>query len=390
MVAFLMHAKEAHHMSNTSAPILLTRDCLLGPLQKVIGVVEKKQTMPILSNVQMTIEQDTVSFIGTDSEVELRGEALFISQTPVETIRLTLPGRKLADICRALPDNAAIELYQENECVVLRSGKSRFTLSTLPADDFPTIERESADVEFTLSQTALKSLLQQTQAFMAHQDVRYYLNGLLLTTSDNTLIAAATDGHRLAKAWIANAPVSDDIHIIIPRKGVMELLRLLSDSDEPVTVRVGKNHIAISSPQFSFISKLIDGRFPDYSRVIPKKTELTLPLDRDQLKEALQRVMILCSEKHKAIRFEFREGLLTITANNPQLESAEESIPLDYHKEPMDIGFNIKYLLDTLHTIPSGPITLSLNGPDQSVLFESQADKETGVSSLFVIMPMRL
>ena len=371
-------------------PTRLTRECLLEPLQKVIGVVEKKQTMPILSNVLMSIKDSRISFVGTDSEVELMGESLLIDAANIPDMSITLPGRKLADICRALPNNAAIEMTHEQGQIILRSGKSRFTLSTLPPEDFPTIEHKKTHCEFTIAQNSLKSLLQQVQSFMAHQDVRYYLNGLLLTNDNGTLTAVATDGHRLAKAWLPQSNIQEDLHIIIPRKGALELLRLLSDSDDTVTVRAGQNYITIAGESFTFISRLVEGRFPDFNRVIPKKLPMNIQFDRDELKESLQRVMILCNDKCKNIRFEFSHNALRLTVNNHQLESAEEHLHIDFDNEPFNIGFNIKYLLDALHTTPTGDIRLSLNGPDHSVLVESAMEHSHGVQSLFVIMPMRL
>jgi DNA polymerase-3 subunit beta len=372
----------------------ITREDIMKTLQKVIGVVKEKQTMHILSNVLVDIVDNKMSITGTDSEVELKGETDLINAGAITNMTITLPGRKLAEICRALPDNAPIELYHEADRVILRSGKSRFTLSTLPADDFPTIEQTEADKQFRIAQNDLRELLQQTASFMAQQDVRYYLNGLLLTVQGGELIAVATDGHRLAKSSV---PLQDstmnDLSIIIPRKGVLELMRLLADEPDEVTVNVGKNHISVQHPTFSFVSRLIEGKFPDFERVIPCSASLTTQIDRDTLKDALQRVMILCSEKYKAIRFQFRPGNLRILVNNPQQESAEDTLAIDYTGGEVDIGFNIKYLIDMLNTIAPGPVKISFNNADQSVLFESLLDpkqKTSAANGLFVIMPMRL
>src|SRR3990167_8524915 len=213
-----------------------SREALLKPLQFVIGVVERKQTLPILSNVLLTAHNDKLSIIGTDLEIELISQTQLAEINP-EMARLTLPGRKLMDICRALPDNAPIELYGDNEKIVLRSGRSRFTLSTLPAEEFPTIERQENQVEFSLAQRHFHRLLQSTSFAMAQQDVRYYLNGLLLEIHPTTLRAVATDGHRLATAVIpAKTSIEHRIQIIVPRKGVTELLRLLQDTEQPAAV----------------------------------------------------------------------------------------------------------------------------------------------------------
>lgn len=370
----------------------VTREDIMKALQKVIGVVKEKQTMHILSNVLVNVVDNTLSITGTDSEVELRGESELINASAITNMAITLPGRKLAEICRALPDNAPIELFHESDRVILRSGKSRFTLTTLPAEDFPTIEQTEANQQFSVPQSHLRELLQQTAAFMAQQDVRYYLNGLLLTTQDKELIAVATDGHRLAKSSTVASGIPDDLSIIVPRKGVLELMRLLADEPDEVIVSVGKNHISVQHPTFSFVSRLIEGKFPDFERVIPSVACLTTQVDRDTLKDSLQRVMILCSEKYKAIRFQFRPSNLRILVNNPQQESAEDTLNIDYSGEKVDIGFNIKYLIDMLNTISPGPVRISFNNADQSVLFESIIDsgQSAHTQGLFVIMPMRL
>jgi DNA polymerase III subunit beta len=372
----------------------ITREDVMKTLQKVIGVVKEKQTMHILSNVLIDIVDNRMSITGTDSEVELKGETELMNASAITNMTITLPGRKLAEICRALPDSAPIELYHEADRVILRSGKSRFTLTTLPAEDFPTIEQTQADKQFSIPQSDLRELLQQTASFMAQQDVRYYLNGLLLTVQNGELIAVATDGHRLAKASVSpSGGVPEELFIIVPRKGVLELMRLLADEPDEVNICIGKNHISVQHPTFSFVSRLIEGKFPDFERVIPSSACLTTQLDRDTLKDALQRVMILCSEKYKAIRFQFRKSNLRILVNNPQQESAEDTLAIDYDGEEVDIGFNIKYLIDMLNTIAPGPVQVSFSNADQSVLFESLIDpqqKQSRAKSLFVIMPMRL
>ncbi len=371
----------------------VTREDIMQTLQKVIGVVREKQTFPILSNVLIHIVGNKMSITGTDSEVELRGETDLLNAGAITNMAITLPGRKLAEICRALPESAPIELYHEGERVILRSGKSRFTLTTLPAEDFPTIERTAFNKHFSIPQNQLRELLQQTAAFMAQQDVRYYLNGLLLTVRGDQLIAVATDGHRLAKACVGlKAPAIDELSIIIPRKGVLELMRLLADEPDQVQIHVGENHISADHKTFSFVSRLIEGKFPDFARVIPSSASLTTQVDREALKDALQRVMIFCSEKYKAIRFQFHRGNLRIVVNNPQQESAEDTLAIEYDGEEIDIGFNIRYLMDMLNTIAPGPLKISFSNADQSVLFESLLDpkQQSSTTSLFVIMPMRL
>ena len=364
----------------------LQRETLLKPLQQVIGVVERKQTLPILSNVLLRTKDNKLSITGTDLEVELVGH----SEQPAQTgdYQITVPGRKLMDICKALPEDAPIELYQNNEKVTLRSGRSRFTLSTLPADDFPSVEDQTGDITFGLSQKDFRYLLNRTAFAMAQQDVRYYLNGLLLEVNDKNLRAVATDGHRLAMNIIDTDIATDHrVQIIIPRKGITELMRLLEDVDATVQIAINKNHLKVVGPHFTFTSKLIDGRFPDYSRVIPMKSTKSIIVDCDTLSHALQRTAILCNEKFRGVRFELRKDLLKILANNPEQEAAEEELNVEYKGEDLDIGFNVNYLLDLLNVVKSGAVKLNFTTSDASMLIEEASSSE---NSKFVIMPMRL
>jgi DNA polymerase-3 subunit beta len=365
----------------------LLRETLLKPLQLVIGVVERKQTLPILSNILLTTTDNKLSITGTDLEVELVGQTAF-ETSATELHQITVPGRKLMDICRALPENSPIELFRDKEKIILRSGRSRFTLSTLPAEDFPSVEKHDGQVSFSLPQQQLYRLLQRTHFAMAQQDVRYYLNGLLLEAYPDKLRAVATDGHRLATNSInISTNVENRLQIIIPRKGVLELLRLLVDSSDPATITISNNHIRVATTDFIFTSKLVDGRFPDYERVIPKGSDKFVSVDRDVLKQALYRAAILCNEKFKGVRFELRHGLLRISANNPEQEAAEEEINIDYSQSDLDIGFNVNYLLDILNTIDAGTVKLAFSDSNNSVLIEQHENNEDGA---FVVMPMRL
>ncbi|MBW5802754.1 DNA polymerase III subunit beta [Coxiella endosymbiont of Ornithodoros amblus] len=365
----------------------LIRETLLKPLQLVIGVVDRKQTLPILSNVLLSIETDQLSITGTDLEVELIGQTK-LDKHSTQSSRLTIPGRKLIDICRALPDNAPIELYRDKEKIILRSGRSRFMLSTLPSEDFPAIERRKSQLELSLPQGTFRHLLHRTHFAMAQQDVRYYLNGLLLETYPNKLRAIATDGHRLAaNTLLAQTNTEHRLQIIIPRKGIIELLRLLREDEVLATIRIGNNHIGVSTNDFAFTSKLIEGRFPDCERVIPKDGDKQFVIDRDILKQALSRTAILCNGKFKGVRFELRQGLLRILATNPEQEAAEEEININYTGENLDIGFNVGYLLDILNVVNSGNIRLTFSTADSSVLIN---EVENPSDSAFVVMPMRL
>ncbi|AKQ33131.1 DNA polymerase III subunit beta [Candidatus Coxiella mudrowiae] len=365
----------------------LIRETLLKALQQVIGVLERKQTLPILSNVLLSTENNQLSITGTDLEVELIGQTKLDDEN-LEASRLTLPGRKLMDICRALPENAPIELHRDKEKIILRSGQSRFMLSTLPANDFPTVEKLEYHLKLTLPQYQLHRLLQRTYFAMAQKDVRYYLNGLLLETHPTKLHAVATDGHRLAFHVLGiETAIEHRLQVIIPRKGVIELLRLLADNEDPVTLMIGNNHVCVSTTDFTFTSKLIEGRFPDYERVIPKGGNKQITIDRDLLKQALSRTAILCNEKFKGIRFELRHGLLRILSNNPEQETAEEEIEIDYTKEKLDIGFNVNYLLDILNVVERGNVVLTFSDSNSSVLV---TEAENQIDTAFVVMPMRL
>jgi DNA polymerase III subunit beta len=365
----------------------LQRETLLKPLQMVIGVVERKQTMPILSNILLSVKDSKLSVTGTDSEIELVSQIKFDTNTQ-DLPGLTLPGRKMMDICRALPENSSIALYQEKEKVVLRSGRSRFLLSTLPAQDFPNVDLEVGYLTFTLPQKILKQLLQRTYFAMAQQDVRYYLNGLLLEIHTDKLVTVATDGHRLAfNAVRATTNATDKLQIIIPRKGALELLRLLQDNENEITITLSNGHVHIQSEEFTFTSKLLEGRFPDYERVIPRNGNKTIAIDRDNLKQALSRSAILCNEKYKGVRFEINNNLLKITTNNPDKESAEEEINITYTQEALDIGFNVNYLIDILNVIKSPEVKLTFNNSNSGTLIE---ENENDWSSAFVVMPMRL
>ena len=292
------------------------------------------------------------------------------------------------DICKALPETAAIELYQDNDRVVLKSQRSRFTMSTMSADDFPAVESFETNITFTISQQELSTLLHRTSFAMAQQDVRYYLNGMLLEIADNNLRLVATDGHRLAmnQAQI-DVGQSHRLQVIIPFKAVMELMRLLKDADKTLTVHVGHHHIRIICDDFIFTSKLVEGRFPDYQRVIPKMGDKQILIDRDVLKQALLRTAILCHDKVRGVRFELNAGNLKLLANNPEHEAAEEEMDVNYSGAPMDIGFNITYLLDVLNVVKAGVIRLTLIDTNSSMRIDEPGNEN---QSTFVVMPMRL
>lgn len=360
------------------------REEILKPLQAVIGVVERRQTMPVLSNVLLTLREGTLAITATDLEVELVANAAVKEEASGE---ITVPGRKLHDIVRALPDGVEVKFSVSGDRVTIRAGRSRFTLSTLRAADFPSVEEIAVQQSVTVPAGELKKLLERTQFSMAQQDVRYYLNGMLLETEGQTLRAVATDGHRLAlgEMKLENAAARNQ-QVIVPRKGVLELVRLL-EADGDVTVQFGTNHIRVELDGRRFTSKLIDGRFPEYGRVVPKEPPNVIKADRGLLRHALQRAAILSNEKYRGVRLALTENAMTIQANNPEQEEAEESLEVEYGGEAMEIGFNVNYLLDALAAVDSEEVSVGLTDPNASCLIQAPSGSE---KSQFVVMPMRL
>ena len=370
-----------------ASKIKLTREVLLQPLQQVIGVVERKQTLPILSHVLLNFSNSQLSITGTDLEVELVGHVA-LEQPLAEPLAITVPGRKLLDICRALPENAPLELMIEENKVILKSERSRFTLSTLPANEFPNIEGQDQQLNFNITQHDLLSLMQQTHFAMAQQDVRYYLNGMLFEANNNLLRTVATDGHRLATNQVPiQLQLEHRLQIIVPRKGVLELMRLLNDSADEIKITIGNNHVQAQTKLYTFTSKLVEGRFPDYQRVIPKQGDKNLTIGRELLKQSLSRAAILCNDKFHGIRFELARNLLKIQAHNPEQESAEEELIVKYEAEAVDIGFNVNYVLDILNTLSAESVVFYFKDSNNSVLLVANDDQS---KALFVIMPMRL
>ncbi len=361
-----------------------SRESLLKPLQAVIGVVERRQTMPVLANVLLIADNNKLSITATDLEVEL------VASSPVDSIdipgEITLPGRKLLDICKALPESAEIKLSLKGDRVTIQSGRSKFVLSSLPAAEFPVVEDVNAERVLTVSQAAFSRLLEKTHFSMAQQDVRYYLNGLLLETGGGRLRAVATDGHRLALSDIElDGADGASAQVIVPRKGVLELQRLLSGEGE-VEIALGSNHIRVEVGDIRFTSKLIDGRFPDYDRVIPATSAKAVTASKDALRHALQRAAILSNEKYRGVRLEFKKNNIRIQANNPDQEEAEDEVEVEYSGEEMEIGFNVNYLLDALAAVEEENVEIGLVDPSSSCVVRSPNDDK----SLYVVMPMRL
>jgi len=364
--------------------LIIKRGDFLPALQMVNGVVERRQTLPILSNLLLQVGAKEMSLTGTDMEVELVASLQRSSKSSGE---VTLPGRKLLDICRALPENADLSIDTEGDRAVLTSGKSRFTLATLPAQEFPLIELAEQIAEFTISHKTLKGLLDRTAFAMAHQDVRYYLNGLLLELQDDQVRAVATDGHRLALCDEKVAVKAGEIiQVIVPRKGVLELIRLLDDSDEPAKVVITRNHIRVDMGALRFTSKLIDGKFPDYSKVIPAESGTPVIADREDLRQAFIRASILSNEKYRGVRVSLEKGRLKALAHNPDQEEAEVEIEVDYNGDTLEIGFNVSYLLDALAIVRTEKVRLTMTDPGASTLIVPEGPS----TCRYVVMPMRL
>ena len=362
----------------------IARENLLKPLQQIIGAVERRQTMPALSNLLIRSNDQGLTLTATDLEVEL---VATLNTELGETGDATIPARKLLDICRSLPDQAQIMINSSNEKTVVSSGRSRFTLSSLPAEDFPIIDDLELDVSVVISEGDLRSLIEKTAFAMAQQDVRYYLNGLLLEVDAEYIKTVATDGHRLALSEIKHKTDVDEVRqIIVPRKGVQELQRLLTNDDNQVTVALGKNHIRVTLPNLQFTSKLIDGRFPEYQRVLPEEEGNTAKMDKLHLKQALTRASILSNEKYKGIRLIIDDNKLVVQAHNPENEEAEDEMEIDYQGERLEVGFNVVYLLDVLNALESEEVEVIIKDANSSALIVSSGKLE----SRYVVMPMRL
>lgn len=363
----------------------IQREALLKPLQLVAGVVERRQTLPVLSNVLLVVEGQQLSLTGTDLEVELVGRVTL--EDSAEPGEITVPARKLMDICKSLPSDALIDVRVDEQKLVVKAGRSRFTLSTLPANDFPTVEEGPGSLTFNLVQSKLRRLIERTSFAMAQQDVRYYLNGMLIEVQTGVLRAVATDGHRLAMCSMDAAIEQTEKHqVIVPRKGILELARLLTEQDGEVAIVLGQNHIRATTGEFTFTSKLVDGKFPDYERVLPRGGDKLVVGDRQALREAFSRTAILSNEKYRGIRLQLASGLLKIQANNPEQEEAEEEVVVDYNGGSLEIGFNVSYLLDVLSVMTTEQVRLILSDSNSSALVQEAGNDD----SSYVVMPMRL
>ncbi len=362
------------------------RELLLRPLQLATGVVERRQTLPILANLHVKATSDgRLTLTATDLEVELvvRLESVTVEQEGEATI----PARKLADIWRSLPEAAIVSIEVGEERAVIRSGRSRFSLAVLPPGDFPRVESGEEEIQITLSSGDFRRLVDKVGFSMAQQDVRYFLNGMLLEVTTEHLRTVATDGHRLAMCTLESGVAgAERLQIIVPRKGVQEIGRLLDEAGEEVRLSVSENHMRVGHGEYSLTTRLIDGKFPDYEKVIPPDVSRTIVGDRDSLKLAFQRVSILSNEKYRGVRLLVDGDQLTVRANNPEQEEAEEIVGVSYEGDPMEIGFNVGYLQDVMNVLPPEEVRLGVSDGNNSALIEASSDD----LACYVIMPMRL
>lgn len=361
-----------------------SREALLRPLQLVAGVVEKRHTLAVLSNILLEVKNGQLSLTGTDLEVELIGRADL--DEVINEGEVTVPAKKLMDICRSLGDGAQIEMSLEGQNLIVRSGRSRFTLSTLPASDFPRIEELANEQSFSIAQGSLRRVIDRVSFAMAQQDVRYYLNGMLFEVSNQSLRTVATDGHRLATCVVGISGLDSQQQIIIPRKGVLELAKLLTSPESSVTLSLSTNHLRAKTDDYSFTSKLVDGKFPDYGRVIPRNGNNVLLAERTELRQAFNRAAILSNEKYRGVRLQLEQDTLKVFANNPEQEEAEEALAVNYQGDSLEMGFNVNYLLDVMTVLDTDQVKICLSDANSSALVEEPDSSD----AQYVVMPMRL
>jgi len=361
------------------------RDQLLAPLQSVCGIVEKRHTLPILSNVLIEKDGERLTLLATDIEIQIKTGT---TAAGPEKAALTVAARKLQDILRSLPETAEISLMLDDKRLQLKAGKSRFNLQTLPAEDFPRMSAADGQAtKIALTQKQFKRLLALVQYSMAQQDIRYYLNGLLLMVNAGEMRVVATDGHRLAFASeaIGNTDLAR-AEVILPRKTVLELSRQLADNDDPLDIVLTPNQVLFRFGDIELVSKLIDGKFPDYERVIPQHHTKVLSLGRDALLHSLLRAAILTNEKFRGVRLVLSDGSLKIISTNAEQEEAQEEIEVPYQGEGLDVGFNVTYLLDVLNNISADTIECRLADASSSALFTLPDNDRFK----YVVMPMRI
>ncbi|WMY95831.1 MAG: DNA polymerase III subunit beta [Arsenophonus sp.] len=362
----------------------IEREQLLKPLQQVSHSLSGRAILPILNHILLKVDETFLSLTSTDLEIEMISKIKLEHES--ENGIITVPAKKFFDICRGLPNHAIIQVILKENRLLLFSGRSRFSLMTLPAIDFPNLNDWKSEVEFKVPQSILKRLIETTQFSMAHQDVRYYLNGMLFKTEGKKLCTVATDGHRLALCSIKINQFLPTYSVIVPRKGVMEFAKLLNNSEELITVQIGSNNIRAHIDNFIFTSKLVDGSFPDYQRVIPKNPDKTLFGDCNILKQAFSRAAILSNEKFRSVNLYITKNQIKITAKNTEQEESEEIVDVNYQDAEIKIAFNVSYILDVLNALKCKKINLLLIDSNSSIQIKNSEKNDV----TYVIMPMRI
>ena len=365
--------------------IKINRDTLLKPLSAVSSIVERRHTLPILSNLLLEAAQDKITLTATDLEMQI---SLSVPGSPDSQVATTVSAKKLLDISRSLPEQAEITMSIQDNRMQIRAGKSRFNLQTLPATDYPLMAKAGGNTGLILhiAQNVLKRLLKQVEYAMAQQDIRYYLNGLLFEVNGNRLSLVGTDGHRLSFTSTELAQSYEKQELILPRKTVLELIKLLDDSDEQVVIEVGTNQVNFSFSGIRLISKVIDGKFPDYTRVIPTGHQNSLSVERLSLLSAMQRASILSNEKYRGIRMVLGKDSLRLISSNSEQEEAEEELEIQYGGDALDIGFNVTYMIDVLNNVENDIVIFSFADANSSCLVTVPSDE----NYKYVVMPMRI
>jgi DNA polymerase-3 subunit beta len=364
--------------------ININRDTLLKPLSAVNGIVERRHTLPILSNLLLEGGNGSVSLTATDLEMQI---SMSVESPATEAFATTVSAKKLLDICRSLPEGCEIKLADQDSRLQVSTGRSKFNLQTLPAADYPTMTRTpNTQLTLRMQQKAFRQLLRQVEFSMAQQDIRYYLNGLLLEVNGECLHVVGTDGHRLSYISTALGQSFDKQEIILPRKTVTELIKLLEDSDEEVVIEIAGNQANFTFSNIRLISKVIDGKFPDYNRVIPVGHQNSFEINRLAILQAMQRASILSNEKYRGIRMVLGANSLRLISSNSEQEEAEEELEINYSGDPLDVGFNVTYLIDVLNNVQSETVQFAFADANSSCLvtIPDNADYR------YVVMPMRI
>jgi DNA polymerase III subunit beta len=364
--------------------ISIQRETLLEPLQLITGVVEKRQTLPMLSTVLMSAEPNQLLLTGTNLEVEIRGKILLSNQQVIQEGKVSVPAHKLTDICRLLPEREILEISHEGSQLLIKSGRSRFNLSVFGAEDFPEIDQETEFTEFSIPQGQLRNLIEKTGFAMAEQDIRYFLNGLQFQLNPIGITTVGADGHRLAFGTLSIPIEMNSTHAVVPRKGIMELLRLLNDTNNEIILGLSPRYVRVITEQYIFSSKLIDTGFVNYHDLTPKNCDKSFTIDRESLKQAISRIAILSNEKIRGIRFQLGQNILKILASNLNQEYGEEEFTIDYQNPPMEIAFSANYVLEALSAISSNIVELNFASAEQGFLIREPGQEEF----IYVVMPI--